>query len=69
MNAKQFKQARRHTDTPSGLDAAYRRGVALAKSGAGELAMFEACDKCRSADSAKMLRSGYENQLLQSYRV
>jgi hypothetical protein len=70
MTPKQFRMKRAgHTDTPSGLDAAFRRGRKLGESGAGELALNEALSRCMSPDSRRQLSDGYNAALAARYNL
>lgn len=70
MTPKQYRMKKLgHTDTPSGLDAAYRRGGALAEAGAGELALNEALNRCMTADARTMLADGYHASLARRYKL
>lgn len=70
MTAKQWrmKQAM-HTETPSGLTAAYNRGKRLAESGGSEGQMHEAMQRCKSSGLADQLKAGFEAALLKAYRL
>lgn len=70
MTPKQYRMKKLgHTDTPSGLNAAYRRGKALAESGAGELALNEALNRCMTPDSRSQLSAGYSDALARRYKL
>jgi hypothetical protein len=70
MTAKQWrmKQAM-HTETPSGLTAAWNRGKNLADSGGSELQMRDAMERCESQAAACHLRAGFEAALLKAYKL
>ena len=63
-----MKQAM-HTETPSGLTAAWARGKALAKAGGSEGQMYEAMQRCASTAAAEQLKAGYEAALLAIYKL
>jgi len=70
MTPKQFRMKMAgHSDTPSGLDAAYRRGTELAKTGGGELALNEALSRCHTKDTRSQLALGYHNELARRYKL
>lgn len=58
-----------HTDTPSGLTAAWNRGKALAEAGAGESLMYAAMERCRSKNMAEQLKAGFEAALEERYKL
>lgn len=70
MNPKQYRMKMlSHVDTPSGLHAAFRRGKALAESGAGELAFNEALNRCKTPDARSQLAAGYHAALSRRYKL
>lgn len=64
-----FSSRSDRSETPSALDAAYRRGQQLAKDGSSELAANEAASRCRSSAAASCLMDGYRSQLVSIYKL
>ena len=63
-----MKQAM-HTETPSGLTAAWQRGKKLAEAGGNEGRMYEAMQRCKSQDMANQLKAGFEAALVKAYKL
>ena len=70
MTAKQWRMKQAgHTETPSGLTAAWNRGKKLAQAGGSEGQMYEAMERCNSTDAANQLKAGYEAELVKIYKL
>jgi hypothetical protein len=70
MTPKQFRMKKAgHTETPSGLTAAFRRGRELAETGAGELSFNEALSRCMSAGAKSQLSAGYHAALARRFKL
>jgi len=62
VTAAQFRRAcAGHTETPSGLTAAFERGRKLASTGVGTYDLKSARKRCRSAAAAEQFESGFRS--------
>lgn len=70
MNARQWRMKQAgHTETQSGLTAAWNRGKKLAQDGGNELDLNKAMERCSTTNIAAHLKEGYLSQLAAIYKL